>query len=145
MGGGIVMSFLYHSPLAEHVRAVLLDSPMLDFRATVRSRAPRAPAIVVRFGMWVAGLRFGYDWRELDYLRRAPQLSVPILVFHGDADTRVPVSTSEALAKTRPDIVSLVRMQGIGHVRGWNAGPEAYEAKVREFLAAHFGSPEARP
>ena len=35
MGGAIVTSFLYESSLREKVRGVILDSPMLDFSATV--------------------------------------------------------------------------------------------------------------
>jgi len=35
MGGGIVVSFLYQSALADRVVGVILDAPMLDFEATV--------------------------------------------------------------------------------------------------------------
>src|SRR5438477_861170 len=35
MGGAIATSFLYHSPLADRVRAVVLDSPVLNFADVV--------------------------------------------------------------------------------------------------------------
>jgi len=137
MGGGIVTSFLLQSPLAERVAGVVLDSPMLDFAATVDLGARRRglPGFVTSVGRTVAGIRFDIDWSELDYLERADELDSPVLLFHGDEDDRVPVETSDALAEARPDIVTYIRTPGVGHVRSWNADPDAYSAAVSEFLA----------
>ena len=135
MGGGIVMSFMRQSSLAERVEALVLDSPMLDFSATVDHGASSIPGFLNKFGKTVAGLRFGIDWGRLNYLECAGDLHVPVLLFHGDADDTVPVETSDKLALARPDIVTYVRVTGAGHVRSWNTDPPAYEAKVREFLA----------
>ncbi len=74
------------------------------------------------------------DWGELDYLSRADELGVPILLFHGDADDAVPVGTSDALAEALPEMVEYIRTPGVGHVRSWNADPAAYEAAVGDFL-----------
>ena len=136
MGGGIVMSFLLQSPLAERVVGVILDSPMLDFGAVIDHGARRrnAPALLRATGRRLAGYRFDIDWGELNYLSRADELRVPILLFHGDDDDRVPVETSDALAEARPGIVTYVRASGAGHVRSWNMDPDAYAAAVREFL-----------
>jgi pimeloyl-ACP methyl ester carboxylesterase len=137
MGGAIVTSFLYESSAAARVEAVILDSPMLDFGATVdhgvRGRKLLAP--VQAAGKQLAALRFDIDWDELNYLKRSDELGVPILLFHGDRDDRVPVETSDALAAARPDIVTFVRTPGVDHVRTWNADPAAYEAAVSDFLA----------
>jgi fermentation-respiration switch protein FrsA (DUF1100 family) len=65
---------------------------------------------------------------------RADELAAPILLFHGDADKQVPVTTSDALAKARPDIVEYVRFDDTGHVRAWNTNRVAYEAAVTGFL-----------
>ena len=147
MGGGIVASFLYRSPLAEQVRGVILDAPMLDFGQTVDLRAPRQRIPVVNLPIpgpvfWVlvpvaksiSNFRFSIDWGALDYVKRADELAVPILLFHGDADTEVPLETSDALAKARPDIVEYHRVADTLHVRSWNVDPAAYEATVKAFL-----------
>lgn len=136
MGGGIVASFLYRSALSGHVAAVILDAPVLNLEATVDwgARDRFVPWPLKDVGKEIAGARYDIDWGELDYLRRAGELAAPVLLFHGDADEKVPVATSAELAELRPDLVEYIRTPGAGHVRSWNADPEAYEAAVREFL-----------
>jgi alpha-beta hydrolase superfamily lysophospholipase len=136
MGGAIVANFLYESALVERVVGVILDAPLLDLGATVKARArdDGMPGFLVEIGKVVADLRFDVDWGELNYLRRADELAVPILLFHGVEDDSVPVETSDALAEARPDVVSYVRVAEAGHVRAWNTDRETYEASVRDFL-----------
>lgn len=135
MGGAIVMSFLLQSSLSQLVEGVILDAPMLDLEAIVdkESRDRGVPGFLTNVGKAIAGWRFNIHWGEVDYLSRADELSVPILLFHGEADGTVFVETSDALAEIRPDIVTYVRSVGVDHVRSWNAAPAAYEAAVREF------------
>ena len=137
MGGGITASFLYQSPLAERVVAVILDSPMLDFGQTVDfgTRQRNLPGVLGATAKWLATLRYDIDWKTLDFLGRSDDLSVPMLLFHGDADTLVPVETSEALAADRPDLVTFVKVEGAKHVCSWNAAPDRYERAVGDFLA----------
>lgn len=136
MGGGIVMNFLYKSPLAEKVKGVILDSPMLDLSATIDlgARLLGFPIVLPDIGKFIAGIRFGIDWEARNYLSRANDLNMPILLFHSDADTTVPVETSEALARARPDIVEYHRVPGATHIRSWNMNPIAYETAVHKFL-----------
>jgi pimeloyl-ACP methyl ester carboxylesterase len=136
LGGAIVLSFLYRSDLADHVRAVVLDAPMLDLSDTVDFGAERRgllPAITW-VGKTASALRFGFDWQNRNYLRQADRLTVPILLFHGDADRDIHVRTSDQLAAARSDIVTYVRVAGGTHVGSWNVDPEAYEQKVVNFL-----------
>jgi len=108
MGGGIVLSFMQQSALAERVEALVLDSPMLDFSATVDHGTSRVPGVLNKFGKKVSGLRFQIRRGRLNYLERAGDLRVPVLLFHGDDDNRVPVETSDKLAQARPDIVTYI-------------------------------------
>jgi uncharacterized protein len=135
MGGGIVLSFMQQSALAERVEALVLDSPMLDLSATVDHGTSRVPGVLNKFGKKVSGLRFQIHWGRLNYLERAGDLRVPVLLFHGDGDDRVPVETSDNLAQARPDIVTYIRTPGAGHVRSWNTDASAYEKQVRDFLS----------
>ncbi len=140
MGGGIVMSFLYQSALADRVDAAILDAPMLSFSSAVEQGARQRgyPGLFTSLAKLFATARFGIDWQRVDYLRRADELSVPLLLFHGDSDPVVPVEDSDFLAEARPDLTQYVRTENVGHVRSWNTNREAYEAAVRDFLGS-FG------
>jgi pimeloyl-ACP methyl ester carboxylesterase len=152
MGGAIVTRFLLESDLEAYISGVILDSPMLDFEATVDWGARRkfAPWPIIPLGKLVSELQFGVDWRELDYLRRAGDLRTPILLFHSDADDKVPVATSDRLAEIRPDLVTYVRISGGGHVRGWNIDCDTYLTAVVEFMQSTSlprnlaGAPQSR-
>ena len=70
----------------------------------------------------------------MDYLDRAGEISVPVLLFHSDADKRVPVSISERFAASRPDLVTYEFFAGAPHGGAWNVDSERYEAVVGEFV-----------
>ncbi|MGD9935001.1 MAG: alpha/beta hydrolase [Dehalococcoidia bacterium] len=137
MGGGAVMAFLERSAAADRIAAVVLDSPLLNVERTVRWRArDLAPGPVIRYGMWVSAIRFGLDWGDYDYLSGAGRVSVPMLIFHGDADASVPIETSQELVERLPDLVTLVSWPGVRHVQSWNRDPAAYGSQVTRFLGA---------
>jgi pimeloyl-ACP methyl ester carboxylesterase len=141
MGGGIVLRFLEESELAPSVKAVVLDSPALDFGALVDFQAERrhVPRFLTSLAKRFASWRFDVDWGATDHLAHAERVEAPILLFHGDDDDRAPIEVSERLAAERTDIVTLVVGRGAGHVRTWNVGPEAYETRVKGFLTAAIG------
>jgi pimeloyl-ACP methyl ester carboxylesterase len=61
-----------------------------------------------------------------------PTIEVPMLVLHGDADTRSPLSVGHALHAAIPG-AQLAVLSGVGHVSNVQA-PEAFNAEVRLFL-----------
>lgn len=136
MGGAIVGAYLSRSPDAGRVRGVVLDSPVLDWEATIShgTRERRLPGSLTPFAMSVARLRAGVPWGGLDQVARAGEWSVPVLLAHGAADPSVPVATSDAFAAARPDLVEYLRVPGAGHVRAWNVDPAGYERALRRFL-----------
>ena len=136
MGGAITASFLLESPNADLVDAVVLDSPMLDFEATVDLQADRfrVPGTIRFVAKTLASLRFGVDWQASNYVDRAQRYETPMLVFHSSGDESVPASSSQDLAIARPDIVQLIDVEEAGHVRSWNFDPERYETELISFL-----------
>lgn len=144
MGGGVVMAFLQRSDLAGEVRAVILDAPMLDFSTTVDDNASREtlpvigaplPPSLTAVAKWMAARRFGVDWQALDYLADTSRYDVSFLVFHGTADTTVPIGTSRRFVQRLPEQVELVECPGAEHIACWNLDPDAYAAAVQGFIA----------
>lgn len=143
MGGGIAISFMLRSDLAQEVSGLILDAPALKLGAMVDSRAAdtdlpllpvAVPAPLTAVAKWIADLRFDLDWDELDYLDRADELDVPILLIHGGNDDSVPVELSDRLAEILPDLVTYERFEQAGHVRSWNVDPDRYRRAVAQFL-----------
>ncbi len=144
MGGGIVASYLRHRQPTEapEVVGLVLDAPMLDFGETVsfgarQLRLPvlgHVPGSLTWTAKQLAAVRFDVDWAALDYLSDPSWLTMPTLLFHGTADTTVPIATSRRLARAEPGLVTLVETPGVEHVRSWNADPRAYDEHVRTFL-----------
>ena len=136
MGGAITLSFMANSAHAAAVSALILDAPMWHLERTVShgARAAGVPLRVLAVSNRVAARRYGFRWRDFDYLGALPAIRVPILLFHGDADTLIPVELSDAAAALRPDIITYIRLPGAGHVRAWNMDPEAYRSAILEFV-----------
>ncbi len=139
MGGGISLNFMHHSDLSDNVSAMILDAPMLDFGRTVDLGASQrgVPRPVTWVAKQIAAVRFGVQWVAMNYLPWADELDVPVLLFHGDEDTRVPVTLSDEWAASREDLIEYHRFTGAQHVGSWNVDPQRYEDTVRTFLASH--------
>jgi pimeloyl-ACP methyl ester carboxylesterase len=146
MGGAIVTNYMLQSPPGELVLGAIMDSPALNLGAIIEqeSRTRGVPGLVARLGRMAIGWRSNLEWRALNYLSRADELGVPVLLFHGDRDKTVFVETSDAFAEVRSDIVTYVRATDVDHVRSWNADGAKYEAEVREFLARVVGIEETQ-
>ena len=119
MGGAVIMAFLQRSELADQVRAVILDAPMLDFSETVDDNASREeiapgvplPSSLTDVAKWIAAKRFDVDWDALNYLADTDAYAdMPFLVFHGTADTTVPIATSREFAALLPEQVQLIEV-----------------------------------
>lgn len=141
-GGAIAISYMLHAQPGP-VAAAVLDAPNLDMGATVdygasRRNLPLLPFHVPRSLSGVAksftAVRLGLNWDALDYVRRAGQVIVPVLVIHGTDDTTVPIETSRRFAAARPELVTLIEVPGAEHVGSWNIDPEAYDRDVLSFL-----------
>jgi uncharacterized protein len=93
----------------------------------------------------IAGFRYHLDWDGLDYTGRAARLTTPVLLFHGTADPRIPVATSQAFARARPDLVTFVPVEAAGHVKSWNLDRAGYERAARAFLDRVTASASSLP
>lgn len=137
MGGALVTQFMERSPLARRVAALVLDAPVLDWRATIEYGTTQTglPAFLANPVEWAVSARIDADWDALDVLDHTSDLHLPILLFHGADDETVPISTSEALASALPRFVRFYRVPGAGHTEEWNVAPRLYDRRLSQFLA----------
>ncbi|HTL41830.1 MAG TPA: alpha/beta fold hydrolase [Pseudolysinimonas sp.] len=159
MGGATVLQALTRSPLGEKVIGVVLESPVVDWIATLDFQAAlrRLPALVRwgvlqlfkhRWGGWFTGLAEPLDLDRLDFVRRARELDVPILILHSDDDGFVPSTASRALAVARPDIVTYEAFEVARHTKLWNYDRERWEGAISRWLTSlspDAGSGRAAP
>nr|WP_246220643.1 alpha/beta fold hydrolase [Phytoactinopolyspora mesophila] len=137
MGGAVVGNYLrVHG--SDGVAGVIYDSPVLSWGDVLafESGNRNLPAVAGTVASAVVRMRTGINLGEMDQVKHADRLDVPVLLFHGSADPTVPVASSDAFAEARPDLVTYVRPDGVGHVQSWNANPTAYEAATTSFLNA---------
>ena len=145
MGGAVVLQALDHSPLADRVVGVALDSAVLDWGVVLRhhGRLHRVPEPLVHVATnlmgssrsrRLVGVREPIDVARTDWVARADELHRPLLVIHSEGDDFVPIGPAVALAGHRPDIVRFERWETARHCREWNYDTARWERVVREFV-----------
>lgn len=136
MGGTAATMFLHSSARASLVAGLIVDAPFFDPGVMVDTHAGahNVPGLIVGWAKGLATLRWGVDWGTLNQVDRAGDFEVPILLFHGDADTVAPVAISDRFAAELPDLVRYEKVPGAGHGASWNADPVRYEAALISFL-----------
>ncbi len=149
MGGAIVLQHVSRSWTADRVRALVLDSPVIDWLDVLdhHARLNRLPRPISRLGLmmladkaWrrVVGTDAPVDLRRLDWVTRASELKLPVLLVHSDDDEFVPSGPSRRLAQARPDIVTFVGFPHARHCKEWNTDPDRWEREVARFLLQHL-------
>ncbi len=145
MGGATVLQALTRSPRAALVTGVVLDSPVVDWIATLdfQTRLRRLPGVVrwgcytlmrSRWGRIVTGLAEPLDLDRMDFVARAAELDCPVLLLHSVDDGFVPASASIALAAARPDIVTFEEFTVARHTKLWNYDRTRWEDAIRNWL-----------
>lgn len=156
LGAALALQAAALSAHAPRIVGMVLDAPVFDWRTTLRANAKAAglPRPLVQLGFailqskalrWVTGLAEPMHLDALDWLARAGELKKPILILHGRKDDTTPFEASKRAATVRPDLVSLVEFESVGHSLEWNFDPDKWEHSVEDWfhgLALADASPE---
>lgn len=136
LGAGMAIVTSEHAPPRTEVRALVLDSPVLDWRATLdaNSARHRIPAVITWSAKTILASALGVNIDRYREHRLAAALTTPALVIEGSADSVTPPAVSDAFARARPDLVTYLRVAGADHVSGADTDPEGYAAAVRHLL-----------
>lgn len=135
-GAAMALHAAAESELREHIAGLVLDSPVLDRKHTVRALAEArgTPQYLLPLVMRAALGRAGLSPGELSPVVDPARLDVPTLLLHGPADTIASWDDSRALAGARPELVSLHTVAEAPHAAMWNADPHGYEEALRRFI-----------
>ena len=147
MGAAVALQLAHRSGYAQLVVGLVLDSPVLDWAEVIKANCARSnlPAGAGQLAIpWLTldplarsvGLPSRIPLREFDWVQRAAELTVPMLILHGASDDSAPVSISEALRDRRPDLVEMESF-GAGHTLAWNSNPDRWRMSVSSWLLSH--------
>ncbi len=118
--------------------AIVAECPFADLRETAEYRVGFGPLgkIVVADGMLYARIAYGLNFSDVSPLRSIAATSTPILLIHGQNDTRTPPENSVRLAAAnRANPLWLV--PNAGHTGASAAAPEEFRRRVLAWFAEH--------
>ncbi|MBB1252049.1 prolyl oligopeptidase family serine peptidase [Streptomyces sp. OF3] len=134
-GATMALHTAVHSPLRRHVCGLVLDSPVLDWRATVRALAAgRVPSFALPLVERAVEGRAGLDHAHLTEVVDPRRLEIPVLLLHSKDDRVSPFGASRRFAERREELVSLYAGHHAAHAALWNADRPRYEEALRRFL-----------
>ncbi|MEU7277955.1 hypothetical protein AB0A69_04020 [Streptomyces sp. NPDC045431] len=136
VGASMALHAAANSGVRDRISGLVLDSPVLDWEATLRALAAarRTPAPLLPLAVRAAQGRTGVHGDRIAEAADADGLRVPALLFHGPDDHLAPWQGSRELAARRPDLVTLHTVANAPHAAMWNAAPDRYEEALRRFL-----------
>ncbi|MEU1970781.1 alpha/beta fold hydrolase [Microbacterium sp. NPDC019599] len=148
MGAAIALQLAADPRHSAYIRALVLESPVLDWIETVKANCVRAglPAAAGLLAVpWLAlgplartiGLPGPVPLRALNGIARAHELETPTLILHGTRDDSAPLNLARTLAGIRADVVRLEQFDA-GHTMTWNSDSERWQTVVSSWLTARL-------
>ncbi len=137
LGGAMCLVTAHDPAYSRHVKGIVLDSPLLDWQATLTFQAARVhlPAFMAALVARMASWRTGADLSMLSEPALERDLSVPALLFQGSADTVVPPYLAARFARADRRLVTYVAVRGADHVGAVGTDPSLYRAELARFMA----------
>ncbi|MDJ0378487.1 alpha/beta fold hydrolase [Cryobacterium sp. PH31-L1] len=146
MGGAIALQLAADPKLHGIVDGLVLDSPILDWVATLKANSARS-GLPARAGAlaspWLSfrplarmtGLIDPVGLPCFDWMARAEELTIPTVILHGARDTSSPFGVSARLTALRPDAVDLEAFEA-DHTMSWNSDRVRWRAVVASWLGS---------
>ncbi|TGD09855.1 alpha/beta fold hydrolase [Brevibacterium sp. S111] len=147
MGGAIALQAASRGRNRRYVTSLVLDGPVVDWVNVLDGQAKKnlLPTPIAKLTLemitqpWarpITGLETPLDLDRMDWVTRAAELDVPVLLIHSDDDEFVPSGPSHALASVRRDLVTMPTYSKAHHTKEWNIDPVRWEDDVANFLEA---------
>jgi pimeloyl-ACP methyl ester carboxylesterase len=145
LGASIALQLAASSEIRDRISRLVLNAPVIDWSSTLvaNARSSMLPGWVARLGLqmlgssgtrWITGLDAPLDFPSLDFLARANELSVPLLVIHNEGDRSTPFAISREFVTRRPDLATLLTFPSAEHTQEWKSDPDGWDAAVENWL-----------
>ncbi|WP_104174862.1 alpha/beta hydrolase [Arthrobacter sp. Y81] len=145
LGASIALQLAASSEYRPLISRLVLNAPVIDWSRTLvaNARSSMLPGWVARLGLhmlgssgtrWITGLDTPLSFPALDFLARAEELSVPILVIHNEGDCSTPFAISREFVARRPELAMLLTFPSAEHTQEWNSDPDGWDAAVESWL-----------
>jgi alpha-beta hydrolase superfamily lysophospholipase len=145
MGGAISLQVATRSANAGFLKGIILESPVVNWIDTINYqtdslRVPRVVSASARkmissgWGSTLTGQSAPIDLARLNFVARADELTLPILLLHSADDGFVPPYASRELALLRPDIVTFDEFAVARHAKLWNYDPDRFTEDIGSWL-----------
>ncbi len=122
----------------DQVKAIIADSGYTDVYKLFQyqmNRMYHLPAIpVLPTTSLVTSVRANYSFREASSIEQVKKARVPILYFHGKADTFVPTEMAHQLHEQTSTLTDIMLFDSAGHGEAFVLHPERYQEKLQSFL-----------
>ena len=137
-GGAITLLTAPHVALCGAVAdsAFASISDLIVQEASDRTPAPEWAIRLLEPGMrWMASRFYDVDLNTIVPERAVKEVFYPLLLIHGQADARIPLSHGMRLVEAAPAGSTLWVVPEAEHARGFRAQPEEYLDRVTEYFA----------
>jgi fermentation-respiration switch protein FrsA (DUF1100 family) len=127
------------------IAAVVADSPFADLQDMIAQetarKSPIPKGLVPIFlppARVFADLLYDIHLDKLRPERDVAKLEYPVLVIHGEADTRIPIEQGRRVYGAAPPGNELWTLPGVEHTQGFIDQPDAYVQRVEAYLTSRF-------
>ncbi|AMV62977.1 alpha/beta hydrolase [Pediococcus damnosus] len=139
MGAATVLAAAGEPDLPSNVDAVIEDNGFSSAQKEFSYRLGHhyfLPPFLSTFVSLMTRVTGGYSLKEADIAHQAANISIPVLMIHGDSDRYVPV---EMMAEIKASLAKKLpkeshKVHGADHVQSRKADPEKYQQTIEEFL-----------
>lgn len=142
MGGACVM-MAAEEGLPVCVKGVVEDSGFasafseLSHEINTKMHLPTFPFL--HAANWLCKLKEGWSFKEASSIKTLGEVTTPLLIIHGTADTRVPISEARKIYAAKKENVEMWEVDGGNHICAIRQFPEKYEEKISNFLQGKMG------
>lgn len=147
MGANIALRLAYDSLWSDRVLAVVAESPVLDWRATLSTNLTGTgiPSWTARLAYpWLTvpqlarplGLARAIDLDLLDWSAR-DRIRISSLILQGRQDHSTPWRLAEQVAAVNPNVT--LELFEADHTMTWNSDPERWRSTVKVWLGLRLG------